>query len=40
MTIVIDPETIPVPVGEPEPYDPDDYEFPDEQGYPKKDWNI
>lgn len=41
MTIVIDPETIPVPVDdEPEPYDPDEHEYPDEQEYPKHDWGV
>ena len=41
MTIVIDPETIPVvPDEEDEPYDPEEHEYPDVQPYPRRDWNV
>lgn len=40
MTIVIEPDTIPIEPDEEEPHDPDDYEYPDDQPYPKRDWGI
>jgi len=40
MTITIDPDLIPItqPDIDEEEYDEDDFEYPDEQTYPKPDW--
>ncbi len=40
MTITIDPDVIPItqPDIDEEEYDADDFEYPDEQTYPKPDW--
>jgi hypothetical protein len=41
MTVIeIDPDTIELPEDEDEPYDPDDYEFPDVQPPTEPEWGI
>ena len=40
MTITIEPDIIPLtrPEEEPDEYDPEEHEYPDEQNYPSPDW--
>jgi len=38
MTIVIEPDVIPLTEPEEEEYDPEEHEYPDTQDYPTPDW--